>query len=62
MTKASVTNHIGMHPLYRSQIKDVFCMDFLTKWVNSLYLIQLLCQLSKMVFKNARMRLKEKSA
>lgn len=37
-------------------------MDFFTKWVNSLYLIQLFCQLSKIVFKNARLKLKEKIA
>lgn len=35
-------------------------MDFLTKWVNSLYLVQMLCYLGKMVCKRFLSGLKGK--
>lgn len=37
-------------------------MDFLTKWVNSLYLAQMICYLGKMVCKSVIVKLRAKNA
>ena len=37
-------------------------MDFLTKWVNSLYLVQILCYMGKMACKSALIKLKSRIA